>query len=517
MLELSGGVGLRVDIGDLLQLQGTLQPHSVVQVAANEEHGGVVEVDGGEILDVAAVFQNFLHLVGDGLEFGQDPVVRILGDGAQQLGAVQADEVDHRQLGGVGLGGGHGDLRPGPGVEHPVALPGDGGAHHVDDGEHLGSQPLGLPHGGQSVDGLAGLADDQGKGVLGHDGVAVPELRGQGHFHRLAQQLFQNIFGVHAHVVGGAAGDDAQLVHLGHVPGGEGQVVQHHSAVLDPGGDGLSDGLGLLHDLLGHEVLVPALFGGGDLPVHVMVLLLHRAEVGVIYPQVVGGELGDLPIVQVAHLSGVFDEGGDVAGQEVGPLPEAQDQGGVLAHGDEPIGAVGAQDPQGVGALDAGEGLDHRLQQVAVVVVFQQLGHHLRVGLGGEAYPLRLEEFPQGHIIFDNAVVDHGKPPALADLGVGVDIRGLPVGGPAGVAQAQGAVDGAAALHQVAEHLQPALGLLHLKALFPAIYRDAGGIIPPIFQPGKAVQQDGGGLLPAYESNDTTHVRSSRNSEFEQR
>ena len=38
-----------------------------------------------------------------------------------------------------------------------------------------------------------------------------------------------------------------------------------------------------------------------------------------------------------------------------------------------------------------------------------------------------------------------------------------------------------------------------------------------IFQPGKAVQQDGGGLLPAYKSNDTTHVRSSRNSEFEQR
>ena len=91
------------------------------------------------------------------------------------------------------------------------------------------------------------------------------------------------------------------------------------------------------------------------------------------------------------------------------------------------------------------------------------------------------------------------------------------MGGPAGVAQAQGAVDGAAALYQVAEHLQPALGLLHLKALFPVIYRDAGGIIPSIFQPGKAVQQDGGGLLPAYESNDTTHVRSSRNSEFEQR
>ena len=52
-------------------------------------------------------------------------------------------------------------------------------------------------------------------------------------------------------------------------------------------------------------------------------LLLHWAEIGVIDPQVVGGELGDFPVVQVVHVPGVLDDGGDIAGQKMKALAQA--------------------------------------------------------------------------------------------------------------------------------------------------------------------------------------------------
>ena len=41
---------------------------------------------------------------------------------------------------------------------------GDGGAHHVDDGQGAAAPPLGLPQGGHGVQRLAGLADDDDQG-----------------------------------------------------------------------------------------------------------------------------------------------------------------------------------------------------------------------------------------------------------------------------------------------------------------------------------------------------------------
>ena len=58
------------------------------------------------------------------------------------------------------------------------------------------------------------------------------------------------------------------------------------------------------------------------------------------------------------------------------------------------------------------------------------------------------------------------------------------------MAQSQGAADGAAALGQVTEHLQPALGFLNLKAQLRVIYCDARGVISAVFQTGQSVQQN---------------------------
>ena len=62
VLQLTGGVGLGVEVGDLLQLQRTLHAGSIVQVAADEEDRVAVEGAGGEGLDGLGVLQDALGL-----------------------------------------------------------------------------------------------------------------------------------------------------------------------------------------------------------------------------------------------------------------------------------------------------------------------------------------------------------------------------------------------------------------------------------------------------------------------
>ena len=173
------------------------------------------------------------------------------------------------------------------------------------------------------------------------------------------------------------------------------------------------------------------------------------------------------------------------------------------------ISIVGADDAQGVGPLDPPQAAAHGLQHVAalVIVMLQQLGHHLRVRVGGEADPLAHQVLLELHVVFDDAVVDDGDPAVLADVGMGVDVVGLPVGGPAGVADAQAPVQIRAAVDQVRQGLQPAPGLADLEPHGLRAHRHAGGVIAPVLHPRQSVQQDGGRRLSAYKSDDSAHEK----------
>ena len=314
VLELTGGVGLGVDIGDLLELQGALQAQGIVHIATDEEDAIVVEILAGVVLNVVLVGEDLLHLGRQQQHLLQHGVVLLLRHGAQQTGQVQSQQIQHRQLGGIGLSGGHSNLRPRPGVEHLVRLPGDRRAHHIDDGEDSSPQPLGLPEGGHGIQSLTRLADHNDQGLVIHNGIHVPELRRQGHLHRDPQDPLQVVFPNHAHVVRGSAGHDVELVNTAQVVLCEGKVLQEHLSVPDPGEDGPAHGLRLLHDLLEHEVLVAALLCRVHLPVHVGDLLLHRLHEVVIALDAVLGQHRHLAVVHVPHLPGVADDGGDVTG-----------------------------------------------------------------------------------------------------------------------------------------------------------------------------------------------------------
>ena len=116
------------------------------------------------------------------------------------LGQKQGDEIQGHQLGGKGLGGGHPDLRPGVGIEHRVGVPGDAGAHRVDDGQGLGPQRLAGRQPGPGIGGLSGLGDGDEQGMAVHQGVPVAELGAQLHLHRDAAEVFDQGFSHHGGV-----------------------------------------------------------------------------------------------------------------------------------------------------------------------------------------------------------------------------------------------------------------------------------------------------------------------------
>ncbi len=141
-----------------------------------------------------------------------------------------------------------------------------------------------------------------------------------------------------------------------------------------------------------------------------------------------------------------------------------------------------------------------------VVVEFQQLRHDLGIGLGLEPDALTDQEFLDLDVVFDDAIVDDGELAVFAHVGVGVDDVRRAVRRPAGVAEADAALQVRAAVDLLAKDLEPAHGFFDLQL---SLRRDDGharGVIPAVFQMCQPIQQNGGRLFLTNESNDSTHI-----------
>ena len=195
--------------------------------------------------------------------------------------------------------------------------------------------------------------------------------------------------------------------------------------------------------------------------------LFHRLHHGVVDLDAVRREHGHLVVVHVADLAGVLDERGDIGGDHAEALAVAQNQGAGFAGGDELVRVGAAENAQGIGALNPGEHLGDGGQDVlllVLIVVLQQLRHHLGVGVGDKVKALGDQKLLDFHVVFDNTVVHHSHRAVFAHMGVGVDVVRLAVGGPAGVADAELAVEGGALVGEIGQRLQTALGLGDLQA-----------------------------------------------------
>ena len=242
-----------------------------------------------------------------------------------------------------------------------------------------------MPDGFQGVGGLPRLRDGDHQRAAVQNRVAVAELAGQLDLDGQPGPVLDGVFGQQPGVIRGAAGDDENLVDLAQFLIGEPLLVEHDAAVDEVPEQSVGDRGGLLGDLLEHEVLVAALFGGVDVPVDMelpgTVGQIVAVEVG--DPVTVGGDHDGLVLSEFDRLAGVADERGDIGADEHLALADADHQRRRAARGDDRARLVGVGEHQGEVALEAAQHSKHGGGEIArglavVIVRGRRGGRRLR-------------------------------------------------------------------------------------------------------------------------------------------
>ena len=119
--------------------------------------------------------------------------------------------------------------------------------------------------------------------------------------------------------------------------------------------------------------------------------------------------------------------------------------------------------------------------------------------------PRRSRVFRMRGRVLDDAVVDDGDPAGLVGVGMGVGRGRRAVGGPAGVADADGAA-GQAVGQLLLQHAELARGLADLEAV-AVHHRDARRVIAAVLEAPEPLEQQPGGLPGSDVADDATHSR----------
>ena len=155
-----------------------------------------------------------------------------------------------------------------------------------------------------------------------------------------------------------------------------------------------------------------------------------------------------------------------------------------------------------------------RLKNIAVINAVNQVGDDFGVGLALKHVAFGLEHGPQFVVVFNDAVVHERdtagfaggvQAGAVAEVRVRVVHGRCAVGGPTRVGNADQAfqVSGLHLFHQLG-HPGGAAG-----AFKPArMHGHAAGVIPPVFEPLKALHQDGDDVAGRDCADDATHKNS---------
>ncbi len=132
------------------------------------------------------------------------------------------------------------------------------------------------------------------------------------------------------------------------------------------------------------------------------------------------------------------------------------------------------------------------------------MGDDFGVGLGLEGVALGYEGGLGGEIVFDDAVVDDDEGAGAVAVRVGVLFGGTAVGGPAGVADAVGAVEGGVGDDGL-EVAELAGGSAELERVACSGYGDACGVVAAVLEAAQAFNDDRDDGLGTDVSDDSTH------------
>lgn len=279
----------------------------------------VLELEA-QVLDVLVLLENLLELLRNLAQTLHDSLSSgLLGRTVLTERKSKHNHAD--ELGGVGLGGGNTDLGTSVDVDTTVCHHGDGGTDNVDD---TNSESTTLETVAQSKEGVSGLTrlGDKDAGVVTEDrGLSVKEVRSQLDRDGDLSQLLEDTTNSHARVVRSTASnedDSAATTDGGNVLL---KTTQSNSLVLNVEATthSVDNGLGLLKNLLLHEVVVTALHNLLELDLNG----LNGTDVGgarvlgqTVNVQLTIVNVSNIVVLEVEDLLGVLDNSRRVRGQE---------------------------------------------------------------------------------------------------------------------------------------------------------------------------------------------------------
>ena len=282
----------------------------------------------------------------------------------------QGKHGEHRHLSGKGFGRCDPDFRTYVDVRTRIGAAGDRRAYGVADAIHECAFRLGKFDGGKRIGGLARLGYGDYNIFFANDRIAVAELRSVFHFYGDAAKRFDELLPDESGMPRGAARHDDE-------PPGvqEASLVvvyrrKHHFVRfwVDSTAHAVVDAFGLFEDFLQHEVRESAFLQLPD--VHVDFLDFRRLEFVFQVHHFQGlarFQHGDVSVLQVNHLVGIFHDGRSVRRKEKFSVTYADDQRAAFACGNNAVGMSLVDDGNGVCADYAVKGDLHGFQQVYLI------------------------------------------------------------------------------------------------------------------------------------------------------
>ena len=230
--------------------------------------------------------------------------------------------------------------------------------------------------------------------------------------------------------------------------------------------------------------------------------------VGVEYADPLTVQHGDLLILKENDVPGVAQQSGNIRCDEALAVPRAHDQRTVVPGAVQVARFVVAENAQRIAALQHSHSPNEGALHVAVIQPVQQMGNDLRVGLTDELRARLFQMAAQRRVVFNDAVMYHGDAALHVRMRMGVQVAGFPMGGPAGMADANSARN-RAFLQKARQIFQPSLGLAHADLSVRADHCHSGAVISTIRKPLQPFHQNGRSVFRADISHNAAHGSSS--------
>ena len=210
-----------------------------------------------------AVVEDALHQVGQTTQLVAD-LRHLLGAEVAAHGSeMQRQQCHQCDLRGERLACRDADLEAGAGVEHAICGPGHSGTHDVGDCDNACSALASDLHRSERVGRLARLRDRDHERLRIEDTVAIAPLAGHVGLGRNPTPVLDQVAADKPGVQGRATANDQNAIYPTQLVVGQADAVEVQLTVEKPLRNRVSDGRGLLMDLLQHEGLIATL--GSDL------------------------------------------------------------------------------------------------------------------------------------------------------------------------------------------------------------------------------------------------------------